>query len=76
MEKDVLVILMMAFGLFAILMFILFYIYARKHYNEKHIDEEYDALPNDESDEIELKETKKEKKTIDNDELDYIPKKK
>ena len=41
MGKDVLVILMMAFGLFAILMFILFYIYAKKSYNSKHIDDNY-----------------------------------
>ena len=41
MEKDILVILMMAFGLFAILMFILFYIYAKKYYNEKHLTEDY-----------------------------------
>lgn len=44
---DILVILMMAFGLFAILMFILFYIYAKKYYNEKHIiDEEMDNTVN------------------------------
>lgn len=41
MEKDILVILMMAFGLFAILMFILFYIYAKKYYNTKHLTENY-----------------------------------
>ena len=44
MGKDVLVILMMAFGLFAILMFILFYIYAKKNYNDKHINEDYTDL--------------------------------
>ena len=41
MEKDILVILMMAFGLFAILMFILFYIYAKKYYNTKHLTDNY-----------------------------------
>lgn len=38
---DTLVILMMAFGLFAIIMFILFYVYAKKYYNEKHLTDEY-----------------------------------
>ena len=47
MEKNILVILMMAFGLFAILMFILFYIYAKKHYNENHINEDYDLEDNE-----------------------------
>ena len=42
MGKDILVILMMAFGLFAILMFILFYIYAKKYYNEKHLTDDYE----------------------------------
>lgn len=41
MGKDVLVILMVAFGLFAIVMFILFFIYLKKYYNSKHIDEDY-----------------------------------
>ena len=48
MEIDVLAILMVAFGLFAILMFILFYAYAKKYYNEKHLTEDY------EDDEIDL----------------------
>ena len=43
MEKDILVILMMAFGLFAILMFILFYIYVKKYYNAKHLTENYQS---------------------------------
>ena len=47
MGKDILVILMMAFGLFGILMFILFYIYAKKHYNETHTSDEYTDLLND-----------------------------
>ena len=41
MGKDVLVILMMAFGLFAILMFILFYIYAKRYFNEKKLTDDY-----------------------------------
>ncbi len=41
MGKDILVILMVAFGLFAILMFILFFIYLKKYYNNKHTDEDY-----------------------------------
>lgn len=42
MNKDILVIVMMAFGLLAILMLILTIVYARKHYNEKHLQEDYD----------------------------------
>ncbi len=41
MEKDILVILMVAFGLFAIVMFILFFVYLKKYYNNKNIDEDY-----------------------------------
>ena len=41
MLDDILVILMVAFGLFAISMFILFYVYLRKHYNSKHINDDY-----------------------------------
>ena len=41
MEKDVLVILMIAFGIFAIVMFILFYVYLKKYYNSKHIEDDY-----------------------------------
>ena len=53
MDKDILVILMMAFGLFAILMFILFYIYAKKYYNNKKLIDDYHEDNNDD-DEIEL----------------------
>ena len=67
MEKDILVILMVAFGLFAILMFILFYVYAKKYYNDKHIIEDYE---DEEHDTIENKNEEKE-----NDE-EFIPKKK
>ncbi len=42
MEMDVLAVLMVAFGLFAILMFILFYIYVKKYSNEKHLSEDYE----------------------------------
>ena len=41
MLNDILVILMIAFGLFAIIMFILFYVYLRKRYNNKHINDDY-----------------------------------
>lgn len=41
MEKDVLVILMVAFGLFAIVMFVLFFVYLKKYYNSKHINDDY-----------------------------------
>ena len=54
MEKDILVILMIAFGLFAILMFILFYIYAKKHYNDKHINEDYEEISNEELELVEI----------------------
>lgn len=55
MSKDILVILMMAFGLFAILMFILFYVYAKKYYNNKHlIDDIEDNDDNETEEEIEL----------------------
>ena len=53
MEKDILVILMVAFGLFAIVMFILFFIYLKKYYNSKHIEEDYKKeLDNEEIDEV------------------------
>ena len=42
MEKDILVILMIAFGIFAILMFILFYVYLKKYYNDKHIEQDFE----------------------------------
>lgn len=41
MEKDILVILMVAFGLFAIAMFIMFFIYLKKYYNTKHLEDDY-----------------------------------
>ena len=39
--KDILVILMMAFGLFAISMFVLFYVYLKKNYNKRHLSDDY-----------------------------------
>ena len=42
MGKDILVILMIAFGLFAIVMFILFFVYLKKYYNSRHIREDYE----------------------------------
>ena len=48
MKMDILAILMVAFALFAILMFILFYIFAKKYHNEKRISEDYNDLDNDE----------------------------
>ena len=41
MENEILVILMVAFGLFAIVMFILFFIYLKRYYNNKHLDDDY-----------------------------------
>ena len=41
MGKDVLVILMVAFGLLAIVMFVLFFVYLRRYYNSKHINDDY-----------------------------------
>ena len=70
MEKDILVILMMAFGLFAILMFILFYIYAKKYYNSKHINEEYNL-----DEEVELIDILVDKKVITFDANGYQLKK-
>ena len=46
----------MACGLFAILMFILFYVYAKKYYNEKHtIEEEVDNTVDIEAVDISVK---------------------
>ena len=41
MGKDILVILMVAFGLFAVIMFVLFYAYLKKYYNNRHISDDY-----------------------------------
>ena len=62
MEKDVLVILMIAFGLFAVIMFVLFYAYLKKYYNNKHIDYNYenDIADDDGEDIIEREEIQEE----------------
>ena len=70
MIEDILVILMMAFGLFAILMFILFYVYLKKRYNKKHIFDDYTKDVNYYKEE---KESNNEKK---NEYEEFIPKKK
>lgn len=55
MEMDILAILMVAFCLFAIGMFILFYIYARKYHNEKNMSDDYKVIDDENpKDEIEL----------------------
>lgn len=84
MKSDILVILMMAFGLFAILMFILFYVYAKKYYNEKKINEDYD-LDDDKENDIDefapkedIEELSQNIKNEINDleEMEFMPKKK
>ncbi len=52
MKMDILAILMVAFCLFAILMFILFYIYAKKYYNEKKISDDYKLESDEVNDDI------------------------
>ncbi len=42
MINDILVILMVAFGLFAVSMFVLFYAYLKKQYNNKHLSDDYE----------------------------------
>ena len=74
MKMDILAILMVAFALFAILMFILFYIYAKKYRNEKRISESYEEDDIDNDDTLEPVEYKEEIELIDimiNDK-DYI----
>ena len=51
MEKDILVILMIAFGLFAVIMFVLFYAYLKKYHNERIIDDNYEKDIDREQDE-------------------------
>ncbi len=48
MKMDILAILMVAFCLFAIAMFILFYVYAKKYRNEKNISEDYKEFDDEE----------------------------
>lgn len=41
MLNEVLAILVVSFGIFAIAMFIVLYIHLKKNYNSKHIEEDY-----------------------------------
>ena len=70
MIEDILVILMMAFGLFAILMFILFYVYLKKRYNKKHLSDDYTKDVNYDKEEKDNDNKKK------NNYEEFIPKKK
>lgn len=54
MIKDILVILMVAFGLFAIVMFVLFYVYLRKYYNNKHQIDDYEKIDDNDIEELDL----------------------
>lgn len=83
MRADVLIILMVAFGLFSILMFVLFYVYLKKYLNEKHLVEDYEDSQDVETEEKEdIKVQEEEKKEVNNakvineDEMDFIPRKK
>ncbi len=69
--KDILVILMVAFGLFAIVMFVLFYVYLRKYYNKKHLEEDYEKLGDDDT-EPELAEPLKKESVNVNTSLNTI----
>ena len=68
MVNDILVILMVAFGLFAIIMFVLLYVFLKKNYNNRHLSDDY------------TKDLKREKFEEDDDEEqeneEFIPKKK
>ena len=76
MEMDILAILMVAFGLFAVLMFILFYAYAKKYYNEKHLDNNFDedeiAVYLDEKEQVE---SENEKNNLQEFDEEFIPRK-
>jgi flagellar basal body-associated protein FliL len=77
MEKEILVILMAAFGIFAIVMFVLFFVYLKKYYNDKHLEDDYqkeiDQKPIDEDD-IVVKEVEVPKKDVED--MEFIPIKK
>ncbi len=61
MENNVLVVLMVAFGLMAIVMFVVFYIYLKKYYNSKHLSDDYQKeLDNEHLEEEYYKEEEKE----------------
>ena len=74
MEKDVLVILMVAFGLFAIIMFILFFVYLKRYYNNRKIDEDYKRDVDDKIYE-EMNEMQEEETEFESD-MDFVPIKK
>ena len=75
MDLNVLVILIMAFGLFSILMFILFYIYAKKYYNDKMVSNENIELDDDIDDSndsnVEKKEEAKKYSSINMENTSY-----
>jgi len=73
MGKDVLVILMVAFGLFAIIMFVLFFVYLKKYYNNKKIDDDYKRYVDEE---IEEKNRDKEENIEFESDMDFVPIKK
>lgn len=75
MGKDVLVILMVAFGLFAILMFILFFIYLKKYYNSKHLESDY-KKELDESFEQEKEDIVEVNNSVNEIDEEFIPMKK
>ena len=66
MGKDIFVILMVAFGLFAILMFILFFIYLKRYYNKKNMNDDYRK---------EIDESFEEQEEFESD-MDFVPIKK
>ena len=74
MGKDILVILMIAFGLCAIFMFILFFIYLKKYYNNRHIDDNYQKDLDDKF-ELEAKEVEIQNNEYDSD-MEFTPIKK
>ena len=73
MGKDVLVILMVAFGLFAIIMFVLFFVYLKKYYNNRKIDDDYKRYVDEE---IEEKSRDKEENIEFESDMDFVPIKK
>lgn len=79
MEKEVLVILMAAFGIFAIVMFVLFFVYLKKYYNDKHLEDDYqkeiDQKPIDEDDSIIVNEVEIPNDKVVED-MDFVPIKK
>ena len=76
MLNEVLAILVVSFGIFAIAMFIVLYIHLKKNYNSKHIEEDYKK----ELDESFIEEDEEiEQISITSDveeDMEFIPKKK